>query len=267
MVSWMRRWAMTLAGVAVLAVLTGDAEAAKVKVPLDELPPPQPSAPESLAYYVDELPYRVAPGDELDVDFGAAIDGRPLRVENVLVRPDGMISLPPIGEVRAAGHTPGELDSMLTLRYIDVYRDPKITVSVARLAGNFVHVLGNVRNPGSFELMPNATVLQAVARAGGGMPDAAMGSVILMRRTGPSSLVVRKVQLDRAIRQGLASQDPYVRRFDIVYVPKTTIGNVNTFVGQFFGSIRTVAEAYIFGWEAFHIERVFPEVLDIRPGQ
>jgi len=73
------------------------------------------------------------------------------------------------------------------------------------------------------------------------------------------------VQLNRAINQGLAGHDPYVRRFDIIYVPKTTIGNINNFVDQFFGSIRNISEAYIFGWEAFHIERVFPEDVEVRP--
>jgi polysaccharide export outer membrane protein len=253
-------------GVALMAIGAGDAAAKKVKVPVSELRPPQPAAPESLAYYVDELPYRVAPGDLLNVDFGAALDGKQLRADNLLVRPDGMITLNPIGDVRAAGLTPGELDSLLTSKYVDVFLDPKITVSVAKLAGNFVHVLGNVRSPGSYELMPNATVLHALARAGGATDDASMGNVVLMRRTGPSSLVVRKVQLDLALKQGLAAQDPYVRRFDIIYVPKTTIGNVNKFVGQFFGSIRTVSEAYIFGWEAFHIDRVFPSGdVEVRP--
>jgi len=253
-------------GVALLALAAVDAGAAKVKIPLSQMPPPVPTAPESLAYYVDELPYRVAPGDELNVDFGASLDGRPLRVDNVLVRPDGMITLNPIGDVRAAGLTTGELDSVLTGKYVDVFRQPTITVGVARLAGNFVHVLGNVRSPGSFELTPNATMLQAIARAGGASPDASMGTVILMRRTGPSSLVVRQVPLDRAYKQGLAAHDPYVRRFDIIYVPKTTIGNINSFVNQFFGSIRNISEAYIFGWEAFHIERVFPEGdVEVRP--
>ena len=246
-----------LLGVTMLALTAGDAAAKKVKIPLSELRPPQPASPESLAYYVDELPYRVAPGDLLTVDFGAVLEGKPLRAENLLVRPDGMITLNPIGDVRAAGRTPGELDSVLTEKYVDVFRAPNITVSVARMAGNFVHVLGSVRSPGSFELTPNATVLQAIARAGGAMPEASMGSVILMRRTGPSSLVVRKVQLNRALSQGLAAQDPYLRRFDIIYVPKTTIAGVNQFVSQFFGSFKTVSEAYIIGWEAFHIDRVF----------
>jgi polysaccharide export outer membrane protein len=255
-----------LLGVAVFALAAGDAVAKEVKIPLSELRPPQPTAPESLAYYVDELPYRVAPGDQLTVDFGASLDNRPLRAENLLVRPDGMITLNPIGDVRAAGRTPEELDSVLTEKYVDVFRAPNITVSVAKMAGNFVHVLGSVRSPGSFELMPNATVLQAIARAGGSLPEASMGNVILMRRTGPSSLVVRKVQLNRALSQGLAAQDPYVRRFDIIYVPKSTIAGVTQFVTQFFGSIKSVSETYILGWEAFHIDRVFQTgTVDVQP--
>jgi protein involved in polysaccharide export with SLBB domain len=253
-------------GVALATLGAGEASAANVGSPVRQPGPPQPAAPESLAYYVDELPYRVAPGDYLNVDFGAFFDGRPLRADNILVRPDGMITLSPIGDILAAGRTPGELDSLLTGLYVDVYREPNITVSVAKLAGNFVHVLGNVRVPGSFEVTPNATVLQAIARAGGPTNDAAMGSVVLMRRTGPNSLGVRKLQLNKALKQGLAAQDPYVRRFDIVYVPRTTIGSVSQFATQFFGSVKAASEAYIFGWEAFHIDRVFPvDNLEVRP--
>lgn len=252
------RLIVACAGLLLLALCAGDASAKKVKIPLDELPPPQPSAPESLAYYVDELPYRIAPGDQLSVDFNAVLDGKPIRAEGVLVRPDGMITLNPIGDVRAAGLTPGELDSVLTVEYVDVFREPNITVTVAKLAGNMVHVMGQVRIPGAYEVTPNATVLQAVARAGGPSINAKMGSVLLMRRTGPSSMVVRKVSLDRAMYAGQAGQDPYVRRFDIIYVPRTTIGNMNQFVDQFFGSISKVSQAFIFGWETFHIDRVFP---------
>ena len=243
----------------VVACLATTAEAKKVKVPVGSIPP-QPAAPESLAYYVDELPYRIAPGDLLNVDFGVQLEGKAIQEYGVLVRTDGMITLNPIGEVRAAGHTPGELDSMLTARYADVYRAPRVTVALAKMAGNFVHVFGRVRQPGSYELTPNATVLQAIARAGGTLEDASLGSVVLMRRTGPQSLVVRQIDADRAIEQGLASMDPYVRRFDIVYVPRTAIGNLNHFISQFFGTIGTLPTTYIYGWEAFNIERVFPVV-------
>ncbi len=229
-----------------------------MKVPIADLG--QPSEPDSLAYYVDELPYRVAPGDLLNVDFGVQLEGRPIQEYNVLVRPDGMITLNPVGDIMAAGLTTTELDSTLTARYVDVYRSPRVTVALARMAGNFVHIFGRVRNPGSYEVTPNATVLQAIARAGGTMDDASLGSVVLMRRTGPSSMAVKQVSSTRAMEQGLASQDPYLRRFDIVYVPRTAIGNLNHFVQQFFGTIGTLPQTYIWGWEAFNIERVFPVV-------
>ena len=127
------------------------AEAKKVKVPVAELPK-EPAAPESLAYSVDDLPYRVAPGDILDVDFGVMLDNQPLRATGVLVRPDGMITLNPVGDVRAAGMTTADLDSLLTGLYRNVYREPHVTIGVSRLAGNFIHILGEVRAPGSYEV-------------------------------------------------------------------------------------------------------------------
>jgi polysaccharide export outer membrane protein len=240
------------------------AEAKRIKVPVADLPR-EPAAAESLAYSIDELPYRVAPGDLLDVDYGVVLDGIRQRTTNVLVRPDGMITLSPIGDVRAGGLTTAELDSMLMKSYASIYREPRVTIGVAKLAGNFVHVLGEVRTPGSYEVTPNATVLQAIARAGGATEGAALGNVILMRRTGPSSLVARKVQANRAIKQGLASQDPYVRRFDIIYVPRTSIASLDLFVQQHVEKLLVIPSGYIFGWQAFHIDRVFPKSIQVRP--
>jgi protein involved in polysaccharide export with SLBB domain len=245
-------------------LLVPAAEAKKVKVPVAELPK-EPAAAESLAYSVDELPYRVAPGDILDVDFGVMLDNSPLRATAVLVRPDGMITLNPIGDVRAAGLTTVELDSALTTAYRSVYREPHVTIAVARLAGNFVHVLGEVRLPGSYEVLPNSTVLQAIARAGGATDGAAMGNVILMRRTGPNSMVARRIQANHAITYAQASEDPFLRRFDIVYVPKTTIAKIDVFVQQHIAQLLVVPQGYIYGWQAFHIDRIFPKDVRVIP--
>jgi polysaccharide export outer membrane protein len=232
------------------------AEAKRIRVPVSGLPK-EPAAPESLAYYVDDLPYRVAPGDILNIDFGVTLDGRPIQNYGVLVRPDGIVTLNTVGDVRAAGLTTAELDSVLMNRYSATYRDPHITVAIAKLAGNMVHVLGEVRAPGSYEVLPNATVLQSIARAGGTTNGAALGNVILLRRTGPTSLVARRVKVSRAIGQGLAADDPYVRRFDIIYVPRTTIASIDLFVEQHFQGLINVPQGYITGWEAFHIGQVF----------
>jgi polysaccharide export outer membrane protein len=176
-----------------------------------------------------------------------------------------MITLNTIGDVRAGGLTTTELDSVLQQKYATIYREPKVTIGVAKLAGNFVHVMGEVRQPGSYELTPNATVLQAIARAGGSLNTASMGNVILMRRTGPTSMVARRVQSNRAIKQGLASMDPYVRRFDIVYVPKSTIANLDDFVDSHITKLLAVPQGYIYGWQAFHIDRLFPKDTRVQP--
>jgi len=255
--------ALALALGALFAPRPANAKTVRVIAPTDL--PREVAAPESLAYSVDELPYRVAPGDYLTVDFGVSLDGKPIRSENLLVRPDGMITLNPVGDVRAAGMTTADLDSVLMLKYASVYREPRITIDVTKLAGNFVHVMGEVNTPGSYELMPNATVLQAIARAGGANNKAALNNIILMRRTGPNSMVARRVEVNRAINQGLASYDPYVRRFDIIYVPKTAIASINLWVEQHVTNLLSVPTGYIFGWEAFHMERVFPKSVRVQP--
>lgn len=252
----------------VLALLLGavlaphPAEAKRIQVPIKALPK-EPAAAESLAYYVDDLPYRVAPGDVLNIDFGVTLDAKELQATDVLVRPDGMITLNPIGDVRAAGLTTAELDSLLMSRYVSVYREPRITVAIGKLAGNMVHVLGEVKAPGSYDVLPNATVLQAIARAGGTTSGASLGSVILLRRTGPNSMLARRVQLNRALAQGLANQDPYVRRFDIVYVPKTAIASIDDFVDHTFGKLVQIPSGYITGWEAIHVDRLFPRTVTV----
>lgn len=242
--------------VGALSLSAVPAAAKKVKVPQSEMPAPESTAPESLAYHLDEFPYRIAPGDELLVDFGVQIFDKQVQ-SAVVVRPDGMITLNPVGDLRAAGLTPSELDSTLNRSYVGIYKVPLITVAVTRVAGNLVHVLGQVERPGSYPVNPNGTVLQSIAAAGGFTDRASTGSVLLMRRTGMSSLAARKLQLDRALGQGISSQDAFVRRYDIIYVPSTTISRIDKFVDQFFAKTIPISQSYIQGWEAFHMDRVF----------
>jgi protein involved in polysaccharide export with SLBB domain len=102
------------------------------------------------------------------------------------------------------------------------------------------------------------TALQAIASAGGFQDDASKGSVVVMRRTGPSSLITRKIDLHDAVQRGASSQDVYLRRYDIVYVNRNAIGDVNLFVDRFFRKMVPVFDLYIRGWQAFNMERVFP---------
>ncbi len=82
------------------------------------------------------------------------------------VRPDGMISLPLLNDVQAAGLTPMELSTSITTKLKKYLADPRVTVVVTTINSKKVYVTGEVLHSGSVTLMPNMTVLQALASAG-----------------------------------------------------------------------------------------------------
>ena len=152
-------------------------------------------------------------------------------VRPTVVRLDGRITVFPIGDVVAAGRTPVELQAELIRLLAGEYRQPRVTVEVVKSAANRVHVLGRVKKPGSQVVQSLPTLLQVIAEAGGFEDDAARNSVIIMHRVGLGSVSVARIRADRLLRGG---GDVPLSRFDIVYVPRSTIGNVDVFVDQFF---------------------------------
>ncbi len=82
------------------------------------------------------------------------------------VRPDGMISLPLLNDVQAAGLTPMQLAASITDKLKRYVADPRVTVVVTAMNSQRVYVLGEVNHTGAMPLIPNMTVLQALASAG-----------------------------------------------------------------------------------------------------
>ena len=82
------------------------------------------------------------------------------------VRPDGKISMPLLDDVQAAGLTPMQLASSLTEKLKKYLADPRVTVVVTQMNSQRVYVLGEVIHTGALPLLPNMTVLQALATAG-----------------------------------------------------------------------------------------------------
>jgi polysaccharide biosynthesis/export protein PslD len=202
--------------------------------------------------------YRIVPGDHLNINFGPSPD-QPWRdvLKEVIVRPDGRISVFPVGDVIAAGLTPRELETTLVGLLSADYRSPRLTIEVAKLAGNMVHVLGRVNRPGAYEAGPFMTVSQAIAAAGGFEDDASRNSVLVYHRDGARTVHVARVKFDDAIKQNDFTADLPLSRFDIVYVPRSTVGNVYVFTRQFFGATGSVLSSALTGWELFNLDRVF----------
>lgn len=86
---------------------------------------------------------------------------------NLVVRPDGMISIPLLGDVKAAGHTPMQLGMVLAEKLRKYVTDPQVTVIVNQINSRMIYIVGEVNRAGTFPMLPNMTVLMALSGAGG----------------------------------------------------------------------------------------------------
>ncbi len=124
--------------------------------------------------------YRMGPGDVLDISVwnNAALS------RTVPVRPDGMISLPLLNDVQAAGRTPMELRVALAQKLVTYTPTPEVSVIVREVQSFRVSVIGEVRKPDRYDLRGRATVLDALAMAGGFAEFAARSRIVVLRHTG-----------------------------------------------------------------------------------
>src|ERR671914_82657 len=108
----------------------------------------------------------------------------------VLVRPDGKLSFPLAGDVQAAGRTPEQVQTEITERIKRYIPDPVVTVTVKTIGGNKIYVIGEVKNPGSYDIGRYVDVIQALTLAGGLTPFARENSIKILRREGTREIVV-----------------------------------------------------------------------------
>lgn len=201
--------------------------------------------------------YRIVPGDVLRFNFGPASTYFGDVIRECRVRPDGRISVYPVGELIAAGRTVREVQQSVVDLMSAEYRFPRVSVEVYEMTGNKVHVLGQVNKPGSYDALPFMTVSQAISEAGGFQNDASRNSVLVFHRDGASNVRVERVRLGRGLDRADLDEDPLVARFAVIYVPRSPIGNLSVFTEQLFGSANRVLTTSIAGWELFHLDRVF----------
>jgi protein involved in polysaccharide export with SLBB domain len=174
--------------------------------------------------------YYIQPGDEMDIKFYF----NPEFNQTVFVRPDGRISLPLVDDVQAAGLAPSELDALLTQAYAQELRKPIVTVIVKTFTSQRVYVGGEVGKPGVVELTAGMTALHAVIDAGG-FKETAKPEAVIIIRSGPTTdaPIPIRVDLEESIDGETTRGDIPLQAFDVVYVPKSAIANVNLFVKQY----------------------------------
>lgn len=124
--------------------------------------------------------YRIGPADVLSI----YVREQPEMTRTVTVRPDGVISMPLLGDLSVSGLTPLQLRDILVTglrRYVQVLPE-EITVGVEEIHSYAVSVLGAVRLPGRFEFKGPVTVLDVIAQAGGMTEFAASSRITILRQ-------------------------------------------------------------------------------------
>jgi polysaccharide biosynthesis/export protein len=186
------------------------------------------SSPEMRSPY-PEQEYRIQIGDQLDIKFFY----NPELNDQLLVRPDGRISLQLVGEVKTLGLTPGELTALLEREFTPLLARPKVAVMVRSVALSKVFVDGEVSAPRTVDLIGPMSSLQSIAAAGGFKDTARRDEVIVIRRGEAGKSSITTLNLAKVIDGTDIGQDIQLAPFDIVYVPKSKIANVNLWVDQY----------------------------------
>lgn len=158
--------------------------------------------------------YQIGPEDVLEISVWKE-EG--LKKE-VLVRPDGGISFPLAGDLQAAGKTARQVQEEITRRLEKFMSDPAVSVSVLKVVGNKIYVIGRVNKPGEFVAGRYVDVLQGLSMAGGLTPFAAENDIKVLRRENGKDLVLPFRYAD--VKKGeKLEQNIILKGGDVVVVP------------------------------------------------
>ncbi len=153
--------------------------------------------------------YVIGPADMLAIN----VWRQPQLSLQAPVRPDGRITLPLVGELRAGGRTPLELALVIQRRLQRYIDQPRVTVAVLEVRSRSFNVLGRVMHPGAFALARPERVLDALALAGGFAPFAHKNQLYILRWTG------ERVAVPLAAVLAGKTPDPGLNSGDTLVVP------------------------------------------------
>jgi polysaccharide biosynthesis/export protein len=157
--------------------------------------------------------YRIGPEDTLEISVWKNQD----LSRTVVVRPDGKISVPLLNDLQAGGMTPLQLRDVLIKGYSAYQPEPEVAVIVQQIHSIKVSVIGGVKTPGQYELKSQATVLEALALAGGFSDFAKRDQIVVMRR-GPRTTLRLPFNYSKVALVG-EEENFFVQPGDTIIVP------------------------------------------------
>ncbi len=176
------------------------------------------------------------PGDTVEI----TVFNQPDLTRKMKIAPDGTLSYPLLGDVRAAGLRPSDLRKNIQTGLQKYVRNPDVMIDVTPLYGRVV-ILGEVDKPGAYEIQHPVSTAEAISLAGGFTQNAQKDNVLYV--TGyPENPKLRKLQIKKALVRTDVNALPYLEPGDVLYVPTSIIGNIDTF----FIRVQHVIQPYYF---------------------
>lgn len=164
---------------------------------------------------IPPVPYRIGPGDTLEV---VVWREESVTRNDILVRPDGRISMPLVDDITAAGLTPMELKELITKTLNKFMEAPYVYIIIRDPYSYSFSVLGNVKQPGRFTLLTPTNILQAIAEAEGFNEWAHKDDIVIMRGRGASQTRLPFSYSDVLSGKNL-TQNVEIKPGDVVIVP------------------------------------------------
>jgi len=164
-----------------------------------------------------------SPQDDYLIQAGDVIEVTVYQEESlsrqVLIRPDGGMSLPLVGDLHAAGLTPLEVKQALEQRLGDFIPQSNVTVAVTQISGNQVFVVGKVNRPGAYPIYRPLDVMQALALAGGTAQFAGVDDIRIIRRDGAGQQHVYEFEYSQVVDGRNLEQNILLVSGDTIVVP------------------------------------------------
>ena len=187
--------------------------------------------------------YRLGPGDELALRFVVNPDLNAAAI----VGPDGRAVLPMIGPLKLTGLTLEEADQAMTAAYATVLRNPQVQALVTTYGAAQIYVGGEVKEGGVKTIKGQISVTQAVMAAGGFADTARSGQVVVLRQGANDPRPHLAIVDVRGALQGKDRHGILLMPGDVVFVPKTSIAELDVFMKQHLGDLLPFSLSYGIG--------------------
>jgi polysaccharide export outer membrane protein len=159
--------------------------------------------------------YKIAPSDVLEV---SVYGDETVTRGQLIVRPDGKISYPLVGDVTVAGLSTSEAKDAIEERMKEYIPGAMVTVIVQQLGSLQYYVIGKVAKPGMYNISNEITVLQALALAGGPTTFADESGIAIVRKSGPEDIRL-PFNYSRVKKGKDLEQNILLQRGDVIIVP------------------------------------------------